>query len=684
MDNYFQDHIAAITERDFWGSIRPSAGLKPALDAARAGDSGRAYRLLGAVHAQTLKAEADFGRGSVYLRRLGWLGYGDDPKARRLIYEKAAKVLRHEINGWQSQVITFGSKIDFNADFGQSGLYGFHYLGWLAPVVLVYAWTGQERYRDCFLDILSQYYEQRNRIGTRFMNFHPVYYELGAWAKTGVFLPAYARLAGEEAMTPAQREAMLKLLLGFARSLYQLQAGAYRPGNWQIVGASALFWLGCVFPEFKEAAAWRARALPVILKHAELDFTADGGHGERCWGYGWMSLEAMLHAYEVGVRCGRLGTHKAPLARMLKRAFQWHAAAVSPTHESLNYGDGGIVSEELVLESGRQAFPELAKAPGLLGVDRARSRILRPSGYAFQTGGGGREAPFLSINFGPTGGSHTHDDLLDFTLWAYGEPIIEEVGRFGSYDNPLSAFFRTPQAHNQLVIEHFPMNRQAHRGEQVRWHSDDRVDFFSASHRAYEEVRAVIRRHIVFVKPRYWVIYDGVDAPEKIFQVSSYLHAPRPFRILGPGRARVAGRKSCLVAFAEPGSIRHFITGIDYRRADYTVPGGNAPERHRLAATTWRDIGDVRPITFAMVLMPFRDDKLPDVSIEPLPAEGAKTGLAEAFAVTADGVRTVLAFNPGRVRGFRVQGRALSAPMAARIGGTWVESGRASGTRPSG
>ena len=59
MDRYLRTRIESITERDFWSSIRPIAGVKPALAAARAGQRGRAYRLLGDFHATSLRCEAD-------------------------------------------------------------------------------------------------------------------------------------------------------------------------------------------------------------------------------------------------------------------------------------------------------------------------------------------------------------------------------------------------------------------------------------------------------------------------------------------------------------------------------------------------------------------------------------------------------------------------------------------------
>ena len=668
MDAYLKHRVENITEEDFWSAIRPSPELTPALEAAKRGKRARAYLLLGKYHAESLAAEA-----SVLEEEVAET-YQNDTKKRADLRRRAGMVLRHEIQGWDQKVIKFGPKIDFNADFGRSGQYGFHYLSWLTPLLHAFVLTGEEKYRDCLIDILGQHYAQRNKLAWRIPHLHPVYYELGARAKVLLVVPAYAVLAGQKGMKAGNHEGMLKLLLGCARSLYRLQGTGYRAGNWQIVGAMALFQMGCAFPEFKEAAQWRRRARKIALLHAKKDFYADGCHGERCWGYGWMSLNGMLRFYRTGLRHNRLGEAKAPMTRLLKKGFRWFAATVSPTLHLLNYGDGGITSAEMIFAEARKTFPKIDHGPGLLGVDRSKSCILRPSGYAFMRHGDTPESPYMSINFGHWPGGHTHADLLDFSLWRYGEPLIDEVGRFGSYDNPMDTFFRSETAHNQIVIEHRTMNRREHRGRDVVWHSADRADFFSAYHDGYSDVYdARIRRQIVFVKPDYWVIYDVVTARENIFQVSSYLHSPRAFKVLGKGVARVSGSKSCLVAFADPAGIRRFRTAVDYGKEEYTAAGGNAPERHRLVATTWRDIGDPRPIRFAMLLMPFKGTKTPPASIKLFNAKAESMGLAEAFSVTMGSRRDVIVFNPGRMAGVKVGSKNIRGPMAARIKGKWIE-----------
>jgi hypothetical protein len=665
MDDFFKQRIVTISEQDFWSSFLPSKELEKAIAAGKAGERDLAYRLLGKYHSRTLAVEAKAYRDRVAVE-------SKEPAAAQSRREAADSVLRRDINGWASQRIQFGPIIDFNANFGRSGQYGFHYLGWLRPVLAQYAAGGETKYRDDFTAVTKQYYDQRDKLVLRIAHLHPVYYELGAHAKTGIFLPAYALLVGEKAFDTQAREAMLKLLLGFARSLYRMQT-EYRPGNWQIVGAQSLYHIGVSFPEFVESESWRQRGLEFLRLHAEKDFFADGGHGERCWGYGHMSLGGIAEFFRAAMRHNSLkAADEAYWRSFLKKGYQWFAASTAPGNYQLNYGDGHIAPAANIIAEALDLFPELGKEPGLLGIDRSKSAILRPSGYAFMRHGDAADAPFMSINFGIWGGGHTHQDLLDFSIWRFGQPLVEEVGRFGSYDNPLDPFFRSEEAHNQIVLENIPMNRRENQGQEVLWLSTEAADFFSGWHEAYPKVR--VQRQIVFVKPDYWVVYDSVRADEYIFQVANILHGVKPFRILDESRARLEGEPSCLVIFAKPGELRRLTTQVDYAAKDFTGTAqyGFAGERHRLTAMKWRDVGDQRPITFAALFIPFQGGDAPDIQLSPVALSGDSTGQAEAYAVTCKGRTDILVFNPVAAA-LTVEGRTLSVPMAAAIAGKWIE-----------
>jgi hypothetical protein len=294
----------------------------------------------------------------------------------------------------------------------------------------------------------------------------------------------------------------------------------------------------------------------------------------------------------------------------VRRGFRWFARVATPTDVGPAFGDGDLMSLAPVFAAAREFFPPDRPGSGrLLGVRRDRSDLLAPSGYAAMRDGPGRGARCLNVNFGPSGGGHTHDNLLDVNLWAFGRPLIEEVGRFDSYDNPLDRFFRSARAHNQVEVEDLAMDRAGAAGQGVRWQSRPAWDFFTAHHDGFpskgSQPGVRVRRSIVFLKGVGFLVHDSVESPERIFVAAQHWHSPRSFRLLGPGRARTAGSPGCLVLWTEPSDVRRVEAGTDVAPKEVTAPRPYAP-RYRLDLRKWRDVQDRRPIAFVTFLYPFR------------------------------------------------------------------------------
>jgi hypothetical protein len=648
-DRYLKERIERITEKDFWSSW---TGRDPVLrEAVRLGGAGRraaAYRALAGFHRENTLAEWEEVRREAAGRNATRAG-------RARTDSGADDVRAGVIRGWHGRVIRFGRRIDFRANFGRSGQYGFHYLGWLRPLVDRAILDGDPRDLARVVEIAGQYYAQRLGIKRRIPRLHPVYYELGSWAKVNALLPAYLALLHLGSPAARQVEALLKLFLGFGRSLLRLQCSGYRSGNWQIVGSAGLFRLGAVFPRLREAGSWRRRATQMMVAHLKRDFYADGGHKERCWSYGWMSLRGVLAFYQLGRRTGFLSPSAARTClRVIRRAFRWYLKTVTPALVCPAYGDGDLFDSGEIRAAAARYLPA-AEVEGRC----AGSVCLRRSGYAVMRDGPDPDGRYLNVNFGEWGGGHTHQDLLDLNVWAFGRPLIEEVGRFGGYDNPLDSFFRSPQAHNQVVIDDAVMDRRSASGQRVRWHSSAQLDYFSACHDAYRDplrgspAVARVHRHILFVRGGYWLIYDVVRPlkGETIFTVSSWLHSPARFRVTGPGLARTAGRVGCAVAFAFPDELRRLETGVDLTAGEVNVPRLHPP-RHHLRARKWAEVAYRGSLRFAMLLVPFRG-RPPGVSVRPSTVRGAAPGLLEAFEVRTPAGRDRVVFNPARRAGLR-------------------------------
>lgn len=637
--------ITDITDRDFFRSLNPRfPGLAGVVSAASKEDYASAWKAW-AEYFCAMGRPGPFPDPAREVEKLR-----DDPEGSKKIVLEAERIVRHEIQGWHQSTIRFGRRVDFNADFGESGQYGFHYWGWSRPLLTAWRLTGRRRYVDCFEDLLNQYVEQRNDVVPRIPALHPVWYELGCGAKALVFSDFYAAFGRLGTFSSRSHERAVKLLLSFARWLADCESRGFRKGNWQVCGSYGLLYIARMFPELRHAPGWQRLAFGRLLEHARDDFYPDGGHSERCPGYASWVVSEMQNLHDLTDRMPALAPVKVELSERLAAMYRWFLAMTPPTGEMMAWGDGGYGPAVRVLEaaahhtrngrflwpvcnrlsaSARRNLPAPAE-PDFSSID------LRPSGYATMRSGWGKDDLFLCVNYGEWGGGHTHCDLLNFDLFGFGTGLALDTARYGAYDNPLNAFFRRATAHNQVVVNDCDFDRRTAKGLDVVWSAQDRADFFAASHEGYRENHKVtLRRSILFVKGEYWFVSDLVTEHQRRHVYTFYLHAPTPWKISSDRRAVTGTRPGLLVVPAYPEEIRQVTQGIIYGRND--APAGMPyPERHGFGFRKWGPEMGFGSFTFAHVLIPFRR-VIPSVKIHPLIVrQGGKPvsrDTAEAFEV---------------------------------------------------
>lgn len=86
-----------------------------------------------------------------------------------------------------------------------------------------------------------------------------------------------------------------------------------------------------------------------------------------------------------------------------------------------------------------------------------------------------------------------------------------------------------------VVVNDENIDRQDIEGENVVWHALDSVEFFAAAHHGYAKFGIYHRRYIVFIKPRYWVIFDRLNCEKEGNTLSWYFHSPTHLIPSGPG-----------------------------------------------------------------------------------------------------------------------------------------------------
>jgi hypothetical protein len=542
---YVARRIKVISDADLFGSLglqgREFSLLRKSLEK---GDTLNAYREWG-----------KYWRGKKQPRYVTWsagylldtemlTGYEDfrtsaGKAERETTKVLAGKILRNQIRTWGLKEVDFGPAVDFDRDLGESGKYGFHYWWWARPLVSAYVLTNDARSCTKFDELFARWYEQRNSIRRTIPDLDVVYYELGLSARSRVFLEQY--LLPRERSDVRFHERMLKVFLATGRWLHALEEGeGYRSGNWQIHGAYTLLQLGLTFPECTESASWLAMGVQRLREHLLNDFTDDGGHSERApRNYTFATYLVYRNALFLLEKHRQEQQFASLIRERMGKTLEWLITMVTPTGDVPAYNDShrGRIPVD-VIQDGAIRFnrPEVhAVLQNLLRVTPPQgitvalpaftSRNMSASGFAVMRSDWTREARYLSVNYGPYGGPHTHNDLLDFELYAYGVPLAVDAGIGATYDDPIhEEWYRSSRAHNMVVVNGRNLRREGNRGENVVWAATDPVEYFGASHGGYEGIRH--HRSILFVKPDYWVVDDQIEGARETDTLSWYLHTP--------------------------------------------------------------------------------------------------------------------------------------------------------------
>ena len=620
--SYVRERIREISDSDLWGSMaldRP--GLKKVRDAVREGNSGAA--------AAAWSAYWNAKRQPSYITQTDHLFLDTDlltdtasfctalhnsPEERDTILSRAAMMLQNVIRPWGDAVIRFGERVDFNREVGQSGKYGFHYWMWSRPLIMAFVLTGDQKYLSGFDRLFNSWYDQRNSISSSIPGLDVVYYELGLGVRNRMFIENY--LLPYRERTAATHARMLKTVLAAGRWLYELERWeGYRPGNWQVHGSYMLVQIALVFPEFRESGAWLGIGLQRITEHMKEDFYADGGHSERAprnytlaTYLNYRNIAYLLDAY--GVRSDVRDLIQASMGKTI----DWWLSMITPTGEipAINDSHRGLFPASILRDGARlfrkpQAYAVLRNLFGETGAESGplpgyTSRHMPASGFSVMRTEWTPEALYLTVNYGPYAGFHTHFDMLDFEIYAYGKPLAIDAGIGLTYDDPLyNIWYRSSRAHNMVTVNDSSIEREGIEGERIRWGTTHSADFFSGEHSGYRRFGVLLRRQIAFVKPSFWFILDDVVSSHSGDTLSWYFHTPERLVPEGSGFASLSAPG---IRIIPAGDVYPFRTGTGWgASSSMRVPGKTEQVPWiRFDRISSRD--SVRQ--FALVLSPFR------------------------------------------------------------------------------
>ena len=367
------------------------------------------------------------------------------------------------------------------------------------------------------------------------------------------WLWAAALFADAPQFTPALKRRFLKAMLQHGNHILNNLEFADRNGNHYLSNGVGLVFLGVLFAEFADSAAWRRKGFLIVWGEIEQQVHADGVDFEQGIGYHGLVTEFW---YSCVLLCQRNGIEvPAEVRERLGRMFDFMLAYTRPdgTFPQIGDNDDGrlaalddepVGSHQRHLAIGGAMFqrPELLAAAGdafetavwlcgpeVLELPRAREE---PRSRAFPTGGVYfmRTADtHLSIDAGEVGmrgiGGHGHADVLSFDFWAAGAGVLVDSGTYTySGDRRARQALRGTAAHNAVCIDGQDSSRLGSgrwlwliendaRPLDVTWTAEPGIDVFIGSHDGYCRLAQPVThtRTIRFDKQRMtWRIEDSV------------------------------------------------------------------------------------------------------------------------------------------------------------------------------
>lgn len=305
--------------------------------------------------------------------------------------------------------------------------------------------------------------------------------------------------------------------------------------NWIILESNGAFLSTVFFRELKNANKIREQSLDILVTCGAFQMTKEGMHWEQSFQY---HNEVLLKLAEVYLLCERNGINFPPsLHETVLKMATVTAQICKPNHHQSNFGDSdreSLMGLLLFLEQVLK-IPLIQKKKRTV-VDRfvlchfgkdlflEENPTFQKDSVALVEAGiylmKDEENDVHSMfTCGPLGHGHGHDNLLHFELFAHGEDILIDSGRYNYEESKHQRLsFKAGEAHNTIIVDEMPY--QTHQDPwttqtvaqpiNMSHYFSEKVDFVEGGHLGYLKLKnsLYVNRKIIFIKPDLFIIID--------------------------------------------------------------------------------------------------------------------------------------------------------------------------------
>jgi hypothetical protein len=550
--------------------------------------------------------------------------------------------------------------------------------------------TGDEKYAAGWVDSLEDFAAKNPMHYGEVPNVASLWRTLDSAIRISISWPnAYYHFLDSPSFTPQANWTYLKLNYAHAQLLMHDLEGTGRSGNWAATECGGLYIVGTLFPEFRDASAWRDRAVDRIKIEMDKVVPPDGFEAEYTPTYHFVTLDGFRRPLDVA----KLNNLSIPDS-LRDRIMGMYRAPVLVMDQSGNdvpTNDSKIVSASVQAAAGLKLAddPLLAWAAshGSKGQAPPRSTALPYAGFYAMRGGWKRDYVFLFFRAAPTGMGHQHEDMLEVVMRAWNKTLLFDPGTYPYDSSDWRRFTNGTASHNTIIVD----GKWQHRGATKPpvsqptgnpWVTTPLFDYVAGTYDAgYQQ--SVYRprafdpqvwkgqpdksvshtRRVLFLPPYYALVLDTLDGTGN-HTIDSHFNLDAPAARLDPTTHAAFSENSDGAQLAlYPLEMDNL--AVDIVQGQMKPLLGWMPLGHRPIPTVRFRKVQAAPAIFATFLYPYRDQP-PAFAATPLPVQGDNLW-SRFFKTAQENIEVVLAKN-GKDEAFTLTSSLVGAVTADATG----------------
>ncbi|MDU6853690.1 MAG: alginate lyase family protein [Zhenhengia sp.] len=410
--------------------------------------------------------------------------------------------------------------------------------GYTSQLGEAYSLTQDEKYPKAFVRLVSNFIDHAKLTST---SIRTTWRTIDSSIRVENWIKGYIHMHTSPYFTSDFLEKFLTSLLEHGDYLYRTHDSFRTISNWGVIQNQGLLALGAFLSEQELGQKYMEIALHRLTEHATLQVMDDGTHWEQSPMYHNEVLHSFQNVVSITRRCN---LNISPIIeektyKMCYTNLNW----AKPNHHQVSQGDSDDTDIRDMISRGAYLFSDpTLKFGGFKvldpiscwyeGLEAINSynrlntlapsythAILQTSGNYYLRDSWKEDANYLHFHCGSLGSGHGHANLLHIDLFAQGEDILVDSGRFTYIHKPIRTDFKSAFAHNTTIVdgksftectESWDFGKIAN---YVQSHFVDKGLFSMAegSHLGYmhlENGGIFTNRKIIYIKPDIYVVID--------------------------------------------------------------------------------------------------------------------------------------------------------------------------------